>query len=540
MDGCVHALCHSLQTLVITHTNSRIDLALSNMKELRILICDDTVNVISIPQNLRCLHHPIDYFRIGIPLRQNSPKIPNKNQLVFLNWSGIIPTHGLWKSFQRLTKLKTLQLEFVKDEDNLDITRGRGECVANFDKLYMLRDISLRYFNGETISNFSSRHCNLRYLNLDCCQSLHSCPSVGDLVALEELSFKYCSVLKELPNLQQLTRLRKLNIEYCQSIVAVPGLGNLVALEEFEASSCISLVALPDMHKLTNLQTLSLKLCDSLEGVPGLCDLIALQTLKIDYEALQGGFNLHKLSKLVTLHVTDWSGLPTFTDAVSLEHLHIWFSKKIEMMPNLLNLARLQSVHISWCSFKDVSCLGNLISLRSISISWCSNLETLPDMLKLTRLKELNVEVCSNIVGWAGVSISKSSDTLWVDQPTTGTGMGLRILSLRDVGCREIPDLSLFPELKKLEIARCRRLERLISTMPMTALEWLELDSCPELQEVPDLSQCRLLTRCGIWGCEKISLTTDKITKLEAMCPGLKVVFCPETSELEWLCSKLG
>jgi hypothetical protein len=355
-----------------------------------------------------------------------------------------------------------LQLEFVKDEDNLDITRGRGECVANFDKLYMLRDISLRYFNGETISNFSSRHCNLRYLNLDCCQSLHSCPSVGDLFALEELTFEFCSKLAELPNLQQLMRLRKLNIENCQSIVAVPGLGNLVALVEFKASSCSSLVALPDMHKLTNLQTLSLNFCYSLKG-----------------------------------------------------------------MPNLLNLARLQSVQILYCSFKDVLCLGNLIFLRSISISWCINLETLPDMHKLTRLEELNVDQCKNIVDWAWVSISKSSDTLWVDQPTTGTGMGLRTLSLWDVGCRELPDLSWFPELKKLEITRCGRLERLINTMPMTALEWLDLDYCPELQEVPDLSQCRLLTYCKFRGCKKISLTTDKITKLKAMCPGLRVVFCP-------------
>jgi len=442
--------------------------------------------------------------------------------MVLLNWSGIVPTHGLWESFQRLITLETLQWEFVNDGDILDISLGRRECVANFDKLHMLRDISLYDYNEKTISGFSSKHCNLRHLELYRCDSLHSCPSVGDLVALEELSFKNCRELKELPNLQQLTRLRKLNIEGCQSIVAVPGLGNLVALEEFEASNCYRLVALPDMHKLINLQTLDLSSTSALKGVPGLCELIALQMLKIEHEALQGGFNLHKLNKLVTLHVMSWSGPPTFTDAVSLEHLHIWFSEKIKMMPNLLNLARLQSVHIVECSFKDVSCLGNLISLRSISISFCDKLETLPYMHKLTRLEELNVEYCENIAVWAWVSISKSLDTLWVDQPTTGTGMGLRTLSLWNVGCRELPDLSLFPELKKLEIKHCMRLDRLISTMPMIALEWLDLDSCPELQEVPDLSQCRLLRYCWIWDCGKISWTTDEITKLEAMCPGLK------------------
>ena len=534
MAGCVQALCHSLQTLVITHLDSRIELALSDMKELRILICDDTVKLISIPQNLRCLHSPGHSFSFANPSRQNFPKVPEENQLVFLNQSGIISTYGFWKSFEGLTKLETLKLKFKEDiemfeldifgrrrENILDTSRRREKCVANFDKLYMLRDISLEYFHEETISGFSSKHCNLRHLELHSCDSLHSCLGVGDLFALEELSFKYCSELKELPNLQQLTRLRKLDIDRCCSIVAVLGLGNLMALEEFIASGCHSLVALPDMHKLTNLQTLDLDSCSSLKGVPGLCELIALRTLKIEHEALQGGFNLHKLNKLVTLHVRNWSGPPTFSDVVSLEHLRIWgWGNGIETMPDLLNLARLQSVDILQCGFKNVSCLGNLISLRSISIFDCYTLETLPDLHKLTRLEKLYVQSCPNIV-----IISKSSDTLCVDRPRTGTAMALQTLKLVRVGCRELPDLSLFPELKILEINCCRSLERLISTMPMTALEKLQILDCPELQEVPALSQCRLLRHCMIWRCGKISLTRDEIKKLEAMCPGLKVCF---------------
>jgi hypothetical protein len=169
--------------------------------------------------------------------------------------------------------------------------------------------------------------------------------------------------------------------------------------------------------------------------------------------------------------------------------------------------------------------LGNLISLRSLSIRSCYRLETLFDVHKLTRLEELNVSRCENIVVWAWVSLSKSSDTLWVDQPTSGTGMVLQSLILEWMGCREFPDLSLFPSLRKLTIYRCPRLERLISTMPMTALERLNIHHCPELQEVPDLSQCRLLRYCRIWCCGKMSLTKYDIRKLEAMCPGLEVLF---------------
>ena len=50
------------------------------MKELRILICDDTVNLISIPQNLRCLHDLKDYFwykNLGGTIFQRYPRRMN-------------------------------------------------------------------------------------------------------------------------------------------------------------------------------------------------------------------------------------------------------------------------------------------------------------------------------------------------------------------------------------------------------------------------------------------------------------------------------
>ena len=215
-------------------------------------------------------------------------------------------------------------------------------------------------------------------------------------------------------------------------------------------------------------------------------------------------------------------------DLLALEELSFEYCPKLKELPNLLNLARLQSARIGGCGFKDLSCLGNLTSLRNLLISGCDSLEILPaDMHKLTRLEELEVRHCPKIVVWVGVSISKSSDTLWVDQPTTGIAMALQTLTLWNVGCKELPYLSLFPELKRLNIRWCQRLERLISTLPMTMLEWLEIHSCDELQEVPDLSQCRLLRHCSIRLCRKISLTSDEITKLEALCPRLKVAFAP-------------
>ena len=69
-------------------------------------------------------------------------------------------------------------------------------------------------------------------------------------------------------------------------------------------------------------------------------------------------------------------------------------------------------------------------------------------------------------------------------------------------------------------------LERLISTMPMTALEGLQIYDCKPLQKCPDLSDWKLLSYCQIWDCTKMFLTRDEIAKLEAMIPWLKIDFC--------------
>ena len=487
-------LPHSLQTLVITHSDLHIDLALSKMKELRILICDDTVNLISIPQNLRCLHDPKDYSRF----RNAFPKVPEKNELAFVKWSGIKPTYGFWRSFERLTKLETLKLVFNGEKDKLDIFLGRRKCVSNFDKLYMLRDISLRNFDGETISGFSS---NLRHLDLHCCRSLRSCPGVGDLLALEELSFRSCPELKELPNLLNLARLQSVRIGGC-SFKNVSCLGNLISLRSISIEHCYNLETLPDLHKLTRLETLEVSACQK--------------------NVVWAGVSISKSSDSL------WVNQPTTGTGMALQSLRLEHVGCREL-PNLSLFPELKKLNIGSC--RRLERLINTLpmtALEQLDICYCPELQEVPNLSQCRLLRYCDIWRCekiSLIVGWAWVSISKSSDTLWVDQPTTGIGMALQTLRLWDVGCKELPDLSLFPELKKLEIRCCRRLERLISTTPTTALERLNIWGCPELQELPDLSQCRLLRHCVIRFCKKISLTTDEIMKLEAMCPGLKVVF---------------
>ena len=368
---------------------------------------------------------------------------------------------------------------------------------------------------------------------------------LGNLISLRSLSISWCNSLETLPDMHKLTRLEELEVERCRKIVGWAGVsiskssdtlwvdqpttGTGMALQTLRLWE-VGCRELPDLSLFPELKRLNIRNCRRLERLMSTMPMTALEWLEIYFcDELQEVPDLSQCTHLRHLNLNYCRSLqscPGVGDLLALEELSFDDCPKLEELLNLLNLARLQSVGIGGCGFKDLSCLGNLISLRSLSISWCNSLETLPDMHKLTRLEELEVVNCPNSVGLAGVSISQSSDTLWLNQPTIGIGMALQTLTLWGVGCRELPDLSLFPALKALTIHHCRRLERLISTMPMTALEWLEIHSCNELQEVPDLSQCRLLRHCSIWECEKMSLTTDEITKLKAMC-GLNVDFRP-------------
>lgn len=111
-------------------------------------------------------------------------------------------------------------------------------------------------------------------------------------------------------------------------------------------------------------------------------------------------------------------------------------------------------------------------------------------------------------------------DTLGESQPSMGT---LPRLNTLQVALTELLDLSLFPQLRVLKLEACWDLERLVSTMLMTALQRLEIRACKRLKVLPDLTQSKLLQQLDLSG-SGITLNAREIAQLEAQCPGIQIL----------------
>lgn len=127
----MQSLPDSLQTSIISNINrftSKGNLDLSYMKELRILICDDIVNVTLAPTNL----HWLVLNHMNTRMLANVFPTILENKLVALNVK-YLPTHQVCRVVECLTKLEVLHWDLYDE----------GNELPNFGKLRFLQDLSL-------------------------------------------------------------------------------------------------------------------------------------------------------------------------------------------------------------------------------------------------------------------------------------------------------------------------------------------------------------------------------------------------------------
>jgi Leucine-rich repeat (LRR) protein len=396
--------------------------------------------------------------------------------------------------------------------------------------------------NVVTLTGLSTKLSNLRMLYLDQCRQLRSCPGVGDLVALEKLTFRGCRRLKRLTNLGKLRNLRKLDVRGCPLIMEVPGLGGLVALEELYAGCCFGIddalyrFILPDLSKLSNLRVLCLN--GKVKAVPGFESLVSLQDVEVDFREVVEWPSLRRLSKLQELGIRGWGleGLSELDNLGMLRSLTIWDWSGVDKVPDFQGLISLQTLTIWDSEFQDMSDLNNLIVLESIFIENCEKLERLPNLQRLPRLERLTLEKCDMLRRWdCRAGQVEGSPCRWDDACTgshlpgsqTLSGLltlklarcliledltGIRAFShLEELHCSslptvsELPDLSNFPRLKRLILVGCKSLKGLTSREPIHALSTLWIEGCSSLMTLPDLLNFPGLVELFLTGCEGVS-----------------------------------
>ncbi|KAG0588935.1 hypothetical protein KC19_2G279700 [Ceratodon purpureus] len=445
-------------------------------------------------------------------------------------------------------------------------------------------------WNAVTLAGLSSKLTNLRVLYLQRCMQLRSCPGVGDLVALEELSFVDCVRLKMLPSLRKLTNLRKLIIEECGLMTKLPGLEDLVALEELHAScwgNSRARLKLPDLRKLKNLRVLDLR-GRRLQAATGLDSLISLQRLVADFREVLERPNLRQLTMLQELSIRGCSlaELRATDNLAMLRTLDVWDCKGVDDLPDFQGPTSLRELTLRKCEFKNATSLSELSTLEEIAIIGCRQVEVLPDLEGLTRLERLEISDCDMLRGWDSAvgrgeesSCKRQDCNMQWDRRDLQRLIGLRRLELRrcrnladvtgigafrqlerleinQLPVKELPDLSNFPHLNLLLLSECGFLTRLTCSEPVPGLRSLLFFACKGVEAVPDLGMMfPALEELWLYGCcGLVSLTSSEpltrmrylrvwrckgvregdVDQVRALCPPHCVVnFDPVVEEVE-------
>jgi Leucine-rich repeat (LRR) protein len=506
------------------------------------------------------------------------------SNVTVLKIQGLHLTEGLVLNLSQLTHLKSLEfggrylhrlvlqglprsLIFLRSASENDPSRSSQrferevECLIELQHLVLIKyggdklpdmrsmiSVRVAMFHGcenvVTLTGLSTKLSNLRMLYLERCRELRSCPGVGDLVALEELSFNGCRRLKRLADLGKLRNLRKLDVRGCPLILEVPGLGGLVALEELYAGrflgpdDALYSFILPDLSKLSKLRVLHLDGYSKVKAVPGFESLVSLQDVDVDFREVLEWPSLRRLTKMQKLKILGWGleGLSDLDNLGMLRWLMIGHCSGVDKFPEYRNLISLQALRIDDCEFQDMSGLNNLIALESLWIWGCKKFERLPDFQRLTKLEWLIISCCDMLRRWdrtAGQvegSPCRWDDTcIGSDLPGSQTLTGLRRLELRwcpiledvtgigafshleDLECwdlptiSELPDLSNFPRLKHLELRSCERIKGLTSREPIHALSEVRIVHCSSLMTLPNLLNFPGLVKFELEGCEGVS-----------------------------------
>ncbi|KAG0588925.1 hypothetical protein KC19_2G278800 [Ceratodon purpureus] len=461
------------------------------------------------------------------------------------------------------------QIACLEDLQFLCLIGYPGRRLPDMRSMVSLRVAKFhRCENAAKLTGLSSKLTNLQVLYMHRCMQLRSCPGVGDLVSLEELSCDGCERLERLPSLRKLRNLRKLDIRECDLITELPGLEDLVALEELHTSepwwrhSRAPTLRLPDLSKLKNLRVLDLG-DRRLQAVPGLDCLISLQILNADFREVLERPNLRQLPKLqkLVLRGCSLAELRATDDLAMLHTLDVGDCKGVDDLPDFQGPTNLRKLTLRDCEFKNATSLSELSTLEELAIIECTLSEVLPDLQGLMRLESLFVSDCDMLRGWdfpsgrgEESSCKRQDSNMQVDRGEFQRRIGLRRLELRrcsnfvdvtgigafsqlesleiwDLPVRELPDLSNFPHLNKLDLRYCDFLTRLTSYFePVPELRSLTIVGCNAVEYVPDLGILfPALEWLNILGCSGIVslISSEPLTRMRF----LLVRYCKGVSE---------
>lgn len=359
------------------------------------------------------------------PMRRLPSSIGKLKSLCILCFSRII-THfksdDVWQLPSDISMLENLEELDLSHRNEL-----KGEIPYGIGQLKSLRILNLEY----------TRICGIpRTIN-----SLHH---------LQTLNLSGCHEIYRLPELP--TSLTCLRLE-SKSLLSVPNLSNLTNLVELllsdgsndiGRSNLITGYYLRQIGRLSRLKDLHLQLLN----VPAPQELASLSHLEV--------------LNLCCLDLETLMQLPSSLSSLNLENFSI---KGTELLSSCLRLRNLLTLQFKNCKVEDIP-LDGLPKLRNLHVSCCKLFKRLSIPPELTKLQNVVVLSCPELVEIQVVGLLKSLKFFYVDE----------CKSLRRIG-----GLSYLKNLEQLKIESCHVLTDLEGLNKLESLKYLDVTKCTSL-----------------------------------------------------------
>ncbi|XP_028763131.1 disease resistance-like protein DSC1 [Neltuma alba] len=292
----------------------------------------------------------------------------------------------------------------------------------------------------------------LRFLHWDCCP-LKSLPSTFRPESLVELNMTRSRVEKLWDGALRLVNLKKIDLSNSKRLLELPDFSMAKNLEEVELYNCKSLRKVhPSILTIHKLVKLNLIYCTSLTSLRSEVHLRSLSSLSLgDCSRLKEFSLTSENMRDLSLAGTAINELPSSMRLLNkLETFDLHRCKNLKNLPSKsTNLHSLRELRIFGCMQLDASNLHLLLDgsrfLETLLLQDCHNLFELPDTIRFLS--------------------------------------SLKHLSLNETDIERLPtSIKHLPQLEKLDLSNCRRLESL-PNLPLSIKE-LYVTNCTSLERV--------------------------------------------------------
>ncbi|XP_048129322.1 disease resistance protein L6-like [Rhodamnia argentea] len=434
------------------------------------------------PADLTLLPHLKELHIYDCPNLRRLPRLPSSLFSLFLYECKSLC------SMEDLANLNNLSSLLIRDSAIEEIP-GLG-CLEN------LRDLKLSCLGQVKILPDLSNLNGLRSVRVESCGNLVEIQGALPRF-LDKLYISSCDSLQNLPDLSSSMGEKEVEIVCCSklNVEAILGCAGINTPDtQLSTLEQLQMQILPDLnnprrleicgyHDLIeirgelpeSLEVLHISLCHSLQNLPNLSSLMGKQEVIIRC--------------CINLNVEAILGFAQ----VNPRDLQLSGFGQLQTLPDLSNSSELRGLEVYDCC-NLVEILGELPqSLEKLKISSCESLRKLPDLSSLKELQEVVIEGCTKLKGEAILGSARRSQANWWEN--------LRYLRICGIEQLEIlPDLSNLNKLRCLHVQSCDNLVEIQGELPKS-LEVLEISSCINIQKLSDLSSLNGLRTVKIYRC---------------------------------------